>query len=91
MTESWLYFYTYEAGLYVDIDCKDQGELIKYLESYIASLEEKGFYPVYEGEDTPAYYKSPNEIMNFRYQDLLILIIFLFLIKIIKIQRALFT
>ncbi|MBQ4289498.1 MAG: hypothetical protein II749_06050 [Clostridia bacterium] len=67
MTESWLYFYMYEAGLYVDIDCKDQGELIKYLESYIASLEEKGFYPVYEGEDTPAYYKSPNEIMNFRY------------------------
>ncbi|MBR3059760.1 MAG: copper amine oxidase N-terminal domain-containing protein [Oscillospiraceae bacterium] len=49
MTESWLYFFDFDLGLYVDIQYADRAAAEAYVQSYIASLA--GFEPDYEGED----------------------------------------
>lgn len=49
MTESWLYFFDYELGLFVDCKFADRAAAEAYVQSYIASLT--GFEPEYEGED----------------------------------------
>ena len=70
MTESWLYFFTYDLGLYVDIDFKDKEEALKYLEDYEASLTDAGFKTVSNDEDGTQYYESENGFYNFRYSFL---------------------
>lgn len=52
MTESWLYFFDYELGLFVDFKYADRAAAEAYVQSYIASLT--GFKPDYEGEDYEA-------------------------------------
>ncbi|MBR5701201.1 MAG: copper amine oxidase N-terminal domain-containing protein [Oscillospiraceae bacterium] len=49
MTESWLYFFDYDLGLYVDFKYADRAAAEEYVQGYIASLT--GFEPDYEGED----------------------------------------
>ncbi|MBR5341955.1 MAG: hypothetical protein IK151_08550 [Erysipelotrichaceae bacterium] len=66
MTESWLYFFTYDLGLYVDIDYKSSEETMAYLENYENMLVENGFKPVSSEEETD-YYESENGFYNFRY------------------------
>ena len=49
MTESWVYFFDYELGMYVDFRYADRAAAEEYVQSYIASLT--GFHPDHEGED----------------------------------------
>ena len=67
-TESWLYFYTYDASLYVDIDFGDADEMKASLDDYTDALLEAGFTPVQGADDEIDHYDSPNGFSNFRYQ-----------------------
>lgn len=68
LTESWLYFFTYDSALYVDIDVKDMDEMNSYLEGYIETLKENGFTPVQESEEEVSYYESADGYIDFRYR-----------------------
>ena len=67
MTESWLYFFTYNLGLYVDIDFSDKEEMDAYLKAYEETLANNGFTPVSSGEEETDYYESEDGFYNFRY------------------------
>ncbi|MBO4358206.1 MAG: hypothetical protein J5796_00205 [Erysipelotrichaceae bacterium] len=67
MTESWLYFYHYDLGLYADIGFKDREEAENYLKSYEETLLDAGFRPVSSSEDEVDYYESENGFSSFRY------------------------
>ncbi len=68
MTESWLCFFSYDLGLYVDIDYQDYEETMNYLKAYEETLAGEGFTPVKaEDEDEADYYASPNGFCSFRY------------------------
>ena len=43
MTESWLYFFDYDLGMYVDISYEDYDEAVTYVKEYEKILEEAGF------------------------------------------------
>lgn len=43
LTESWLYFFTYDSVLYVEIDFDDRAEMEAYLKDYQDKLKEDGF------------------------------------------------
>ncbi len=67
MSESWLYFFDYDLGLYVDIDFSDKEEMLNYLKEYEAALEEAGFTPRKDEEEDAVRYDSENGLANFRY------------------------
>lgn len=66
MSESWLYFFDYDLGLYVDIDFKDQAAMEAYLDSYTAGLLEQGFTAISE-DDEISRYESADGSADFRY------------------------
>ena len=49
ITESWLYFFDYDLGLYVDFTYSDRAAAEAYVQRYIASMP--GFEPDYEEEE----------------------------------------
>ena len=70
MTESWLYFFDYDLGLYVDVEFNDKAEADAYLKAYEETLVNHGFTPNKGGEDEEAdaeYYESENGFYSFRY------------------------
>ncbi len=70
MTESWLYFFDYDLGLYADFECKDLDEAKAYVDAYVATLMNNGFTIVSsneEGEEVD-YYQSENGFYSFRYK-----------------------
>ena len=70
MTESWLYFFDYDLGLYVDAEFNDKAEADAYLKAYEETLVNHGFTPNKGGEDEEAdaeYYESENGFYSFRY------------------------
>ncbi len=70
MTESWLYFFDYDLGLYVDAEFNDKAEADAYLKAYEETLVSHGFTPNKGGEDEEAdaeYYESENGFYSFRY------------------------
>lgn len=46
MTESWLYFFDYESGLYVTVDFQDRAEVQSWLDEYCDTLLNAGFHTV---------------------------------------------
>ncbi len=77
MTESWLYFFDYDAGLYVDADFKDKAEAEAYIKDYEKGLADAGFVAVkgeeddVEGEEADAErYESEDGTSSFRYMFL---------------------
>ncbi len=70
MTESWLYFFDYDLGLYADFECKDLEEAKAYVDAYVATLMDKGFTIVSSNEDGEEvdYYQSENGFYSFRYK-----------------------
>jgi hypothetical protein len=46
MTESWLYFFNYESGLYVTVDFQNREEVQSWLDEYCNTLQNAGFHPV---------------------------------------------
>ncbi|MBR0478993.1 MAG: hypothetical protein IJJ24_07865 [Solobacterium sp.] len=71
MTESWLYFFDYDLGLYVDIDFSDREGTEAYLKAYEETLADAGFHPVKADDEEEAdYYESENGFYSFRYQFL---------------------
>ena len=68
LTESWLYFFTYDANLYVNVEFDDRDKMQTYLDEYVQSLLDNGFHPVYtDDEETPEYYELDTGRVNFRY------------------------
>ena len=68
LTESWLYFFNYDALLYVDVDYENEDEVLAYLEDYANTLLQKNYSPVDEDdEEGPDYYASENGFASFRY------------------------
>ncbi|MBR4462557.1 MAG: hypothetical protein IKS51_08270 [Erysipelotrichaceae bacterium] len=70
MTESWLYFFHYDLGLYADIGFNDKAETEAYLKAYEETLLDNGFTPNKGGEDEEEeaeYYQSENGFYSFRY------------------------
>ena len=68
LTESWLYFFDYNANLYVDINFEDEDKMNEYLAAYEAALQDAGFTPVYEGDtEEMSYLAAPQGRANFRY------------------------
>ena len=67
MTESWLYFFDYDLGLYVSVEYTDYDAVMEYLDSYAAKLTEAGFSPVYADEGEIDHYDSENHYYSFRY------------------------
>ena len=71
MTESWLYFFNYDLGLYVDIDFSDKEETLRYIKDYEETLVNAGFTPVSDEEEEDAIrYDSENGFYSFRYNFL---------------------
>ena len=68
-TESWLYFYYYNAVLYVTSRYSDEEQAMQYLKAYVEALKAEGFTPHddSQGEDAVDYYQSPDESSNFRW------------------------
>lgn len=68
LTESWLYFFTYDSVLYVDMDYKDYDATLAYIKDYEKALADAGFLPVYI-DDTEEIdrYESENEFNSFQY------------------------
>lgn len=71
MMESWLYFFAYDLGLYVDIDFKDKEETDEYIKDYEETLANAGFTAVKDEEEEDAVrYDSENGFYSFRYNFL---------------------
>ena len=71
MSESWLYFFNYDLGLYVDVDYKDKEETLNYIKEYEEALSNAGFMPVKDEEEEDAVrYDSENGFYSFRYNFL---------------------
>ena len=71
MTESWLYFFTYDLGLYADVEFSDAEKMNEYLNAYIDTLLNEGFTVARDGEEEDAdaqYYESENGFYSFRYR-----------------------
>lgn len=51
LIESWLYFFDYDADLYVSFRYDDRAAAEEYLSAYIAALEEAGFALAYNEEE----------------------------------------
>lgn len=68
MTESWMYFFTYDNVLYVDMDFNDKAETETYLKAYHESLKENGFHPTAADEEDEERYESEEGHNSFRYQ-----------------------
>ncbi len=68
-TESWLYFYDYNAVLYVTASYSGEDQAMQYLKAYAEDLKAQGYAPHddSEGEDNVDYYQSPDESANFRW------------------------
>ena len=72
-TDSWLYFFTYDLGLYVDIDFNDKEETLQYIKDYEETLVNAGFTAVKDEEEDDAdaiRYDSENGFYSFRYNFL---------------------
>ncbi len=68
LTESWLYFFTYDSVLYVDMDYKDYDAAVAYIEEYEKTLADAGFSPKYiDDTDEVERYVSENEFCSFQY------------------------
>ena len=68
LTESWLYFFTYDSVLYVDMDYQDYDAAVAYIEEYEKALADAGFSPKYiDDTDEVERYDSENEFLSFQY------------------------
>lgn len=69
-TESWLYFFDYDAVLYVYAKYSDPDKVTAYLDGYAAKLADAGFRPVYVDGDEDGeidFYRSEDGSGTFRY------------------------
>lgn len=72
MTESWLYFFNYDLGLYADIEFKDEEQMKAYLKNYEETLQKAGFKAVKEEEEDEdaIRYDSENGFYSFRHNEM---------------------
>ena len=72
MTESWLYFFDYDLGLYADLEFSDAEKMNEYLNAYTEKLLNEGFTTVKETEEDEEvqYYESENGFYSFRYRTI---------------------
>ena len=66
-TESWLYFFTYDTVMYVDMPCNDRDKAADYLKKYGEGLIDAGFHVKNEEGEEPESYESENEFASFQY------------------------
>ncbi|MBQ1391097.1 MAG: hypothetical protein IIY82_05055 [Firmicutes bacterium] len=61
MTESWLYFFDYDLGLYVEMAYEDQEATLAYLKEYEETLLGAGFTPDKAAEEDAEEYEESEE------------------------------